>query len=403
MLQHHRPAHQDRHPVVRSAPASLALQRIAPAALSLPGVAKDIPGTFIVRADPGADNLTPIAAALAGAGILAPEHWQGNTSRAVAAALSALAKHHRPRPIVTLRLDFIDDTAEADLHYKGANESYNYHYKVKATRIGALVVRCNSDKPYHALIGHTLRQLEASHPHLGQSILHWLHEAFSKSSRALDPIAGYGWCQGNYWMGENDESMVLDEQLSEAEFYHKGEQDKLPKNKRVPWDEKTKAAAIANMNLFTKKNYDDAIPAWAGSGHTARGVFGPDRLARLRVRRQFRPIMAAAAAAGRLAIHAPHCYNINDVTDFECCRWEICPFLLRWYRPSFKDQDPLGMIWDDFMNNEFQGGETQMDVNAVFAWHDNRSLIAALKRFELYCRLLQAAEDLLRTLNPRKL
>jgi PRTRC genetic system protein F len=370
--------------------ATPAIYSFAASALSLPAL-ENIRTRFSIAASDA--DLTNAAVAMVDAKILRPEHWVGDTVQSIAAALSDIAVKQRPDPWATLNVVMVDDLKKHDLD---GDSNYNHKYKVETKRIGGLVVSCRSDHPVQLVIGHTIRALEAYRPRLGHAVACYLNGIFAVSSRALDSIEGYGWAQGNYWQGELDETYWLDEQLDDAEgYHHESENKKLPAKDRKPFD---REAAIKEMDLFTKAKFDESIPLWAGSGHNKIKPMSLKSLQSIRVPPPFRKILKATIAAAQGIKRSPHPYGVNDICEFDGGRYEICPYLLRWTGYG----DVLGQIWDDFLNNEYQNCETQMDVNAVFAFHDDRSMVKAIRRFEIYCRNLTLAENLLRSLNPYK-
>jgi PRTRC genetic system protein F len=358
-----------------------------------------IPPAFVANAQAGDLLLKSCATALAEANILRPEHLamlgrqpypDDDLKQLVATAISDTARKARPNPVAQLDLILADKAAQVDLEYAQGEEDGEPNASV-------ILVRCHADSPVHQLIGPRILELESLQPGLGQTVLHWLSAGFNRTSRALDPITGYGWAQYLYWQGEPDERQRLEEELCNAADYWDQQQADLPESERKPFDQ---AAAIREINLFSLKEYNAAIPPWAGAEHRAPR-WSREQLRRLRVPRQWRRVITATLAVQDALKDAPHVCDLNDLNRFEMTRWEVCPFLLRWSRESRGShivQDPLAMIWDDFLNAEFEAGETNLAANAVFQWHDPPSLVAAVRRLELWCRILAAAETLLTAL-----
>ena len=408
MLKRHRQLRRHSRSSAQWAPdAAVPVVRAAPAALiSLPTLELVQPA-FVANANAGNSLLKTCADALSDAGILRPEHLAAlgqnpypddDLQQLVATAISDVARKARPRPVAQLDLLFADDAVRADLEYPSAGSGqseYEIRKRCIATQIGVISVQCRTDSPVHQLIGPKIIELEAIHAGLGETVIHWLSAGLDKSTRACDPVSGYGWAQACYWQGEADESTRLEEEMDDAKDWWDKKQQELPASDRQPFDP---ASAAKELGLFTRQEYDTAIPPWAGSQNQPR--LTAKQLQRLRVPRAWRPTVDATIAMASLLSHAPRVSALNDLGCFELTRWEICPFLLRWDRPSRAIQDPLGMIWDDFLNQEFQAGETNMAANAVFAWHDGPSLVDAVRRLELWCRILQAAENLLLSLHP---
>jgi len=251
--------------------------------LTLPAIRADVPHRFAVHGRN--DGLAGAALALADTGILCPEHWQGDLREAVSIAISDLAHKHLPNPLADYTLVLAEDTVAADLEYD-TSHGYQASRKLPAnTRVSALIVTFNLDNLVHRVIGPAIQRMEGAHRGLGQTVLYWLHTAFNHSSSALDPIAGYGWAQYNYWMGENDETAREKEELDYLRAEHENEQKDVPANKRKPFDE---AAARQQLQFFRKADYDRAIPPWAGSGFKHHPMLSLEQLACHR-RGRFRP------------------------------------------------------------------------------------------------------------------
>jgi PRTRC genetic system protein F len=356
--------------------------------LTLPAIRADVPHRFAVHGRN--DGLAGAALALADTGILRPEHWQGDLREAVSTAISDLAHKHLPNPLADYTLVLAEDTVAANLEYD-TSHGYQASRKLPAnTRVSALIVTFNLDNVVHRVIGPAIQRMEGAHRGLGQTVLYWLHTAFNHSSSALDPIAGYGWAQYNYWMGENDETAREEEELEYLRAEHENEQ------KREAFDE---AVARRQLQFFRKADYDRAIPLWAGSGFKHHPMLTLEQLARHR-RGRFRPVIDATLAAANLVPKL----QINDVSCFELCRSVMSPYLLRWYCSLDRNrQDPLAQIYDDYVNELYQSGEDRLDVSAVFAWHDPRSLVDAMERFAQWLQLLNGAEHLLGAIAPRNI
>lgn len=358
-----------------------------------------IPPSFVANANSGDSLLKSCAMALMEAHILCPEHLgslgqlpypDDDLKQLVATAISNTAHKARPRPVAQLDLVLADNPTRVDLEHARYEDE-------KPARVGLILVQCHAGCPVHMLIGPRILELEVVHPGLGQTVLHWLSAGLDRTTRALDPVTGHGWAQMVYWQGEPDESQRLADELCDAADYWDQQQADLPESERKPFDE---VAAVKEINLFSLKEYNAAIPPWAGSEH-GEARLTVAQLRELRVPRQWRRVVNATLAVEEVLRNAPAACELNDLSRFEMTRWEICPFLLRWsreFRGSHTIQDPLAMIWDDFLNAEYQGGETNLAANAAFAWHDPQSLVAAVRRLELWCRILAAAETLLTAL-----
>jgi PRTRC genetic system protein F len=366
----------------------------------------------------GSGQLKTCALALADAGILRPEHmdhlqvhgqhkpnqtlaatFKAETEPAakhlIEAALADVARRARPNPRVKLAVTLAGEVSALDA---GCDLRCN-------ERKGGLLVACDSSNPIHLEIGPNIQRLENRHPGLGQTALYWLSEGLGTTVRACDPRTAIHWASHNYWRGENDESEWLGEQLDDLEHYHQERQAKLPEAQRTPF---SREAAIKEIGLFTRADLDKELPKAICSG---KPKLTRRRLIELR-NHTTSPIIRIIDAILKVMAHRPnesrHTALKNDLGLIECTSWFVCPYLLRWCRSGRGDwhkvQDSLGMFWDDYMNNEFQAGETSLTANSAFLWDSNpKSMVDAFRRFEAWCRALQAAENLLTAIQPREI
>lgn len=368
--------------------------------LTLPEFDRAIPGHWSWGKD--CQGLNDAAIALADAGILLPEHWQDNSLQSsVSNAISALGDRLLPNPLTEYTLLLGDQSNKQGLGLCWDESSYpKDKHLPDGTQVGALAVTFDIENICHRLIGPAIQQLEDHHAGLGHTVLFWLNTSFQKSSRAVTPVTGIDWARHNYWMGEDDEAERVEEEMDFARNEHAHQQSKLPPNKRVPFDE---AAALKNVELFRKADYDAMIPEWAGSKFSHKPKLSLQQLARFRSK--FPAVIPATLAAASLLEELNRKKLLNGLLDnsmFDSVHWEPTPYLLRW---SFgkKKMDSLGQIYDDYMNEMMNTGEIMLDVNAVFAFHDGPSLVRAIRRFEIYGRVLNAAENLLATIAPDNL
>ena len=362
----------------------------------------DVNAEFIVKRTPTA-KLSEAALALVDGGWLTPEIYQrqqGDLAACITDAVAGVADTARPRPIASLAITVADTGERAEV---GRDNGYSDHHKISAADVSVIVVHSTHEgKPVHRNIGPAIRRLEQRRPGLGHTVLWWLHRSLNLSARACDPLSGLGWAQSNYWMGEDNERDVIEEQLEEARSYHEVQQGELPAAEQTPFNEEN---ALKEINMFTRAKYDEKIPK------AVNRLTGPiltlNQLARVRLPGPPKRLAEVFSGAPNLieATLAAAKLTAGDKytgSAFENMRWEICPFLLRWDRDE-KQQDHLGMIWDDFMNREFEAGETNMSAIAAWGWHDGPTLIQAVKNLDQWCRLLQAAETLLNLIQPEEI
>jgi PRTRC genetic system protein F len=393
-------------PLITSIQEYLAVERALPtftvqSRLALPVVNAAIPDRFTTHGE--SDPLKRVAETLVDAGILKLAHWQENDLRkTVAHAFTALAQEHLPDPLAKFSLLVVENTSAADLEY---NNGDGVRMTDKAPlNHSALVVTFDTEQLCHRVIGPAILKLEAQREGLGQTVLYWLHTAFDRSAHALDPVAAFGWAQYNYWGGEPDEKMRFQEELDSLAHFHGAEQNELPAAERKPFDADEAASGI---EIFRKSDYDRDIPPWAGSAFVKRPKISLDQLrqsgTRFPLPDDLKKIFEAVIAVADVLKRQPA--TLCDTNNFERCRTEMSPYLLRWEcvaarGGNISKQDCLARIYDDYMNCAAETGEEMLDVNAVFAWRDDKSLVGALKRFTQWLRRLRAAENLLRALAP---
>lgn len=384
--------------------------------LALPSLA-GIPGAFVSRDSSGNGQLKACATALADAGILRPEHMgllhrrptkpnqplaavfkaesEPVAKQLIEIALADLTRQHRPNPRVKLSVIVASDCAMFN------QEDYD-SLKCDFTA-GGLLVSCDCQNPIHLEIGPHLKQLEQRHLGLGQTVLYWLSRGLDTTVRACDPRTAIHWASNNYWQGESDESGWLEEQMEDAKHYHKERMAKLPEAERTPFNP---AEAAKELGTITKAKVEEELPQDICSGNPKLS-----RQALLRLRpHTSQPIAHIIDATLAVMKCQPDSKDApkNDLGHLEFCSWFVCPYLLRWYRPAKGDeenQDSLGMFWDDYLNNEFQAGETNLTANSAFLWNQDEStgIVNAFQRFTDWCRTLQAAENLLTAIHPREI
>jgi len=379
--------------------------------LALPSL-DNIPAAFTSQDSSGNGQLKACATILADADILRPEHIgllhrvkprqtlaevfkaedEPVAKRLIEVALADLARRSRPKPFVKLAVTVASDCSLF-------NED-DYDVIRSDVAQGGLLVNCDCQNPAHLEIGPNLQRLEQSHPGLGQTVLFWLSKGLDATTCACDPRTATHWCSQNYWQGENDESFYLEEQMDDLEHYHKEQQAKLPADKRAPFN---REAAIKELGIFTKADLHKDLPQAICSG---RPKLSRPQLVRLRSRTR-QPVTQIIDATLAVIQRNPQDAPQNDIGKLEFTSWYVTPYLLRWRRPASgdweKSQDHLGMFWDDYLNNEYQAGETNLTANSAFLWSDTSEIVNAFRRFETWCGILQAAENLLTAIQPREI
>ena len=355
-------------------PSPTSLIGRVPTPLSLPDISGQPPG-FMVGGSKvtGAVNLVNFAENLVDFGVLKSEHWTGKLGSSCETALAALCNQARPNPIHRLTLSFTDNGEALGNDCYAVLSGTPDGNRVPVTEFGAfcLVMTSDSSCPTILDIGTTLRNLEATRPQLGQTVMLALDRGLHRSCRGLTPRAGYDWCQGTYWRSESDEKELMEELRTE---YPQGTTDE-----RIHEE----------YNIYTRKSFDEAIPGWAGSGKIS--PLSLAELTRYEPKPRHRKIIEATrhllTELGRIPAEASKWDRMEHVG------WEICPYVLRW-----EHGDPLGQIWDDTMNPLYETGDVMMDMNAAFCFWDKESMRSAVKRLPTYLHFMQLTENLITTI-----
>jgi PRTRC genetic system protein F len=370
--------------------------------LSLPTFAPEIPGRFEVKTSEDDSRLRLATLTLAEAGVLRQEHWRGNgqcgshLSPSIAAAFTDLAHQHLPKPLADWHLSFTGDACNDETGDHLAESLDGYRGDLVGT-VGAIILTHNNQDIVHRVIGPAILKLEKHRPGLGQAVLCHLHGAFSLSCYALDPISGIQWCSYQYWQGEEDEKMRLEEELANNEDYME--------RGGKPFD---REATIKDLNIFKRSDYDSAIPPQFGSRFSHTPQLSERELVRhSALRTPHSAIIKATLDIIPLLRRVRRKYgqrHLDDKRKFERVRTECTPYLLRWHcNASRTSQDPLAQVYDDTMNEFFQSGEDLVDVSGVFAWNDADTLRDAVQRFADFLDIIRAADALLTALSPKNI
>jgi PRTRC genetic system protein F len=393
--------HQPTH--TRARPAHPASGRgLAPSALSIPSLGS-VPHQVLFQTEDKAINR--FAELLIETEVLQPRHTgktlaqsllptsdlnkpRATISGCCERALSDFCKEVRPNPLHEFKLYFSGNPEHCIYGFSPADYRRNYRLRHDPASFGIMSLHLpDTPNPTHRFLGPILRRMEEAHPRLGQTVLDVLDCGLWKSCRGCTPRSGYGWAQLAYWQGELDETMRLQEEMDDRMNWYE-EQVKEPGN------EKLKPPVDADIELFRKKDYDAAVPSWAGSG-TIQPLSRKELLrldqAKPRHLREFGNIISATAALSKRLVGHKREDSESDNNCFESITFEIVPFLLRW-----DANDPIANIWDDVLNEMFEGGDKEMDINAAFVFHDLGSFTGALKRMRSYIEITQLCENIIR-------
>jgi PRTRC genetic system protein F len=345
----------------------------------------------------GDDGLPTFARWLVEAGVFQIRHWaNGNLAASCEQALREFCHAARPQPLVKMNLVF----SEADGHQTDWSESpraYARRHQLKAApaKIGVLNLHTDPLEPEHLNIGPTLRALEERRTGFGQTVLHTLESGLAQSCRGCGPRSAYEWAQHIYWCGEPDETLRHQEELDDRLSMWEENVKRDPENAGPK-------PTLADVEGLKKSDFDQAIPGWAGSGaikpwslrKLKHSRFPKGRAARVPHEKEIARATLALKQALQPAKSAPH---FNDLGLFDHGCWEVVPFILRWNGYA----DPIGQIYDDVLNNEIEAGEREMDLNAIFAFHDGPTLRRALTQLQRYLHIMQLCENLIRLIGAK--
>lgn len=351
------------------------------------------PREFTVRT--GAETISRFADSLARLNILQPAHWKGDALKACSIALDQYTTREQLIPLHLSFTDHAHELGEPDGYLwknKLRNDRVGVRYTAAHEPIGAFIVHMTTvmdNGPFCEAIGPVILALEKRRPRLGQTVLDALNRGLSRSCRGLNPRNGIEWASSNYWMGEHDESDRVQEEYADlvAQWENLNPAEQRTHEKPKPED----------IDIFRRHHYETAFPGWIGAGKIRPLSISSLRTTHHapRLPSRLRPAVTATLALMQWLAHTKD--TTNDIGGFELTSADMCPYLLRWTAT-----DPLTQIWDDMMNEFSQGGEIHMDVNSVFAFHNDRTLRRALKRLRNFLEILNLTENLIRTLTSPK-
>jgi hypothetical protein len=403
---------------------------------------KSIPATWEFNADQ--DCSLAVAHLLVDAGLLTEAHVVGRPSlQSIIETYFTDSLHAaRPTEMADLCLSITDDVLnEFNVHWDSYAKKYSTHpdnlfeggmpcltglskaQKEKAvdaqrtpdkSKLRALVIAFGvADGMHCETIGPALEALD-QWPRVGQSVLAILEDGLQHTTRCISPGTSLSWAGSQYWMGENDESLRVEEELEyvrdDIERKVKAHNAALKTGEKpvtMPTDEEIIKDQICH---FTRKDLDASIPPkWHQQCKPLPELpLTLDSAATLSLDSANQTLIHTLQSWP--ADHArrlwPEIYNacqrirelrrLDSASDNELCEnvaWECCPFMLRLH-----DHDCLVQIADDTWQDISNAGEANMEVNSMFLWHDAPSFVRAFQRVQNFLALVHACEDLIRLL-----
>ena len=356
---------------------------------------RDIPTRWDFQC--GATQTAALAHALADINVFKPEHLLPgkNLTAAIENVFNDLCAAARPNPLAALGLTIVPVNINYELRCDWKEYCADRQIEAPVAPLTALVLTCNADGVHDEIIGPTLNALE-SWPRIGQTVLHILDEGLQRCTGVLSPGTGIGWASHQYWRGELDETLCLEEEFEDTRSWltDQAQQNGQP----APYDE-----AVRNYQgegWFKLADYNaDFDPKW----HRARkplkdlpvrlqdlSPHGPVTLANAFLAEELWPkIRAACEQIRRLSRHD----TTGDGPRCEGVPWCSVPLMLRLH-----PDDCLPRILDDVWQDEYNAGENNLEINNLFLWHNPTTLRLAIKRLTNFLTLTQACENLIRLL-----
>lgn len=325
-----------------------------------------------------------------------------------------------PSPMSKIGVRIVDEDPGLNVEWPRYVSKYNHYANGQTqteTQLGALMA-IHGNEVHTKVIGETLNALEAW-PRLGQTVMAILDKGLRLSTRGLTPGTALDWCSMQYWSGELDEELkvqeILDEEREDALERFKENHPTLP----PPTDEQL----VDTLDIIRRKAVEELIPAkWHRRRQPLKQL--PQTLPSPDPKHVETAVVACCAVTGntpKKGVTLTETFALEDLrarwpeirsacegvitagrrdadNDNELCEniaYEATPFMLR-----MSDQDVMQRVLDDTMEMYYQCGEADVGINAVFLWHDAASLLAATRRCENYFALIQACTNLVRTLLP---
>jgi PRTRC genetic system protein F len=338
----------------------------------LPRLHRDIPSQLDFRE--GSDNLGDYGIALAKAGVLKPVHWKEEKQSlpdAIKAAMLAWAKPLTGNlRVLNLAMHYSDNINRHDFAWLDEEQDLQKHG-------GSGFVFTMSDDRICVNVGSTVSQMEEAVPGLGKHFWKLLNIVNSHGIMGFTPQIALGSAQACYWMGENDELMVLGEYMEnskQAQALQKAIKDKTPTRDLCP-----------ELEIFRRHQWDDYFAAKGGQWiYHPQDVKGDSvdflrNAFRKTINPRFRRAVTAAIEGAVI------CRSLNRGRLIHNPPMEICgPAIIRWAK-----DDPIDHIFDTEYNGHFECGEYPMDLIGYMPFHirDHNSVRHALEKTQTWLKL----------------
>ena len=379
--------------------------------LLLPALGRDIVTRW--EYNPCTDRVVRLASLMSEAGLLTEASLPPKRSLkdSIEKTLTKAATAARPGKLGKLFLVARDDVDDYYVDWHDYARAYkinpatlftgkpheNPGKREKGLRLGCFLVAQDYEIVHVQNIGPALEALEAW-PGLGVTILDILETALSSCTRVLSPGYAACWASAQYWMGEDDESGRLEEELAcivdDVQAAHKKQNPKAP-----PLT--LQQIIDANIDILTRAQLEkDIPPKWHAGTRTPLKVL-PRRLGKPKPNGTAKLVHIFQMQENWPQI-AQACQDIFALKDLDrhadngfcegLCH-DAVPYVL-----TMRDRDCITRIYDDAINQHLEGGEAELDVNSIFLWHDGPSMRRAAQRALNFLRVTNACENLLQLL-----
>lgn len=246
------------------------------------------------------------------------------------------------------------------LEQLSAHMSYTPFERDNAGRVAFTLYRVG-DLPAYTL-GSGITELEHAVPGLGETALYHLEQAAVLP--ILTPCHALYLASNNYWMGEDDETLAIQEELAQLS-------DGLNPD---------------DIEFYRKRDFLASIPEWAA---TAKPRLPLSSLRRIALEHTGTDAGTVAALILKIARSGKGCW-CPDTRDEEMDCSDIAA-IFRW-----SEDDDCGRIVDDAMNEIYNSGESTDDFGTAYLVPEAAPLKAWLRSAEKTFRLLRLCEQLVR-------
>lgn len=349
---------------------------------SLPKLSPAIPSEIEWVSDTG--EAVKSAEALAQAGVLRPEHWDG---QAYSSVTHALAEWSRTRPTFSnVRTTFAPHINTLGLEHCQPNVPTSgivFHTWV------------HYDEPYVFHIGRGLETATGGDPALMSGILHILHTSFCKSCGAFDPATALSEAIFYYWNGNADE-----------EEYLSNLRDKYPAG-----PEGKAQFQAAKSEVVTRAMFDATCPPWASHPKATRlalrapgaplcDVFASDEADRALSSARSTVRQHKGIRDPKLLDLLQQLHHLPDARNDARYIEGSCAIAVPWFVALQNPCELMSRLFDDLAEHYGQSSlHTELGAVVLFDLDDPGSVRRGFQRADLILRHLKLQHEILTLLN----